>query len=92
LATEPAGEHRRSEGFEIGLPREPRIESLELFGRLEQQRRSLTSAASGKDDLRAQPGYSRALKLVQRAELGGREELGRRVGGSGLEFGLRRGE
>ena len=91
-AAEPAGEDRRSERFEVRLAREPGIESLEPFGRIEQQRRRVAPAPPGKHDLGAQPGQSRALQLVQRADLRGREELVRRVGGAGLELGLRGGE
>ena len=74
-AAEPAGEDRRSERFEVRLARQPRVERLEPFGRIEQQRRSVTPAAPGKHDLGAQPGQPRALELVQRADLRGREEL-----------------
>ena len=91
-AAEPAGEHRRSERFEIRLARQRGIERLEAFGGLEQQRWGVAAAPAGERDLCAQPLQPRALKLVERAHLRGGEQLGRRIRRGSLELGLSGGE
>ena len=47
-AAEAAGEDRRAERLEVRLAREPGVERFEPFGRIEQQRRSVAPALSGR--------------------------------------------
>ena len=68
------------------------IERLEAPGRIEQQSRSVAAARALERDLRAQPLQPRALKLVERGKLGGRQQLERRVRGPGIELRLRGGQ
>src|SRR5205807_6873257 len=56
LASELAREHRRTEGFEIGLPGQPVVEPFERLGRLEEQCRGVTPAAAAADNLGPAPG------------------------------------
>ena len=68
---EAAGEHRRSDRFEVGLTRQPRRRAARAVWR----RSSSSGGASlprarGERDLGAQPLQPCALELVERAELG----------------------
>ena len=79
LAAEAAGVHRRRHRLEMGLASQRGVERLEAPGGSEQQRRRVAAARAGEHDLRAQPLQPRALELVERGELGGRQQLERRV-------------
>ena len=78
---EAPGEHRRRDRLEVGLAGHRGVQGIEPPGRLEQQRRRIAPAPAGEHDLRAQPLQPRALELVERPELGGREQV---VGGRGV--------
>ena len=56
---------------------------------MQQQCRCVAAAAAGERDLRAQALQPRALKLVERGELGDRQQLERRVRCRSIELGLR---
>ena len=87
-----SGVHGRSERLEVGLARQRGIERFEPSGGIEKERRSVAAAREDERDLRAQSLQPGALKLVQRGDLGGRQQ---RLGGlaaSRLELGLRGGE
>jgi hypothetical protein len=66
-----------------------RVERFEAPGGIEQQGRSLAAARAGERDLRAQPLQPRALKRIERRELGGRQQLERRIRCPGIELRLR---
>ncbi len=91
-ARQTAGEQHGGERFQIGLTREPRIERLEPLGGLEQQRRSVATAAQRERDLTTQQVDLGALELVQRSGLCDRDKSERRVERAGLVLGLGRGE
>ena len=92
LVAEATGEHRRRHRLEMGLASHRGVERLEAPGGIEQQRRSVAAARAGERDLRAQPLQPRALKLVERGKLGGRQQLERRVRCPGIELRLRGGQ
>jgi hypothetical protein len=73
----------------MGLASHHGVERLEAPGGIEEQRRSVAATRAGEGDLRAQPLQPRALKLVERGELGRRQQLERRVRCSGIELRLR---
>ena len=73
----------------MGLASHRGVERFEAPGRMQQQRRSVAATAAGEGDLRAQPLQSRALKLIERGKLGGRQQLERRVCCRSIELGLR---
>ena len=89
-SAEPSGEDRRPERFEVGLAGESVVEPFETSRRVEEQRSVVASASAGEHDLGPQPRHPGPLEVVQRAELGGREQFlgGVRVGG--IELGVRR--
>ena len=87
---EAADEDLRAQRLDVGLACEPGVKRFQPFGRIEQQRRRVASATLGEHDVGAHAGQSRALERIQRSDLRGREELVRRLGGSGLELRLRR--
>ena len=92
VGIDASGVHRRSERLEICLARQRGIERFEPSGGVEKERRTVAAAREDERDLRAQSLQQRALKLVQRSELGRREQ---RLGGlaaSRLQLGLRGGE
>ena len=89
LVAEATGVHRRRHRLEMGLASHRGVERLEAPGGIEQQRRSVAAARAGEHDLRAQPLQPRALKLVERGKLGGRQQLERRVRCPGVELRLR---
>ncbi len=92
VGIDASGVHGRSERLEICLACQCRIECFEPSGGVEKERRTVAAAREDERDLRAQSLQQPALKLVQRSELGGREQ---RLGGlaaSRLELGLRGGE
>ena len=66
-----------------------RVEWFEAPGGIEQGGRSVAAARADESDLRAQPLQPRALKLVERSELGGRQQLERRVRRRRVELRLR---
>jgi hypothetical protein len=86
---EATGVHRRRQRLEVGLASHRGVERLEAPGSSEQQRRSVAAARAGERDLRAQPLQPRALKLVERGELGDRQQLERRVRCRSVELRLR---
>ena len=92
LVAEATGEHRRRHRLEMGLASHRGVERFEAPGGIEQQRRSVAAARAGERDLRAQPLQPRALKLVERGELGGRQQLERRVRCRSVELRLRGGQ
>ena len=74
---EATGEHCRGDRLEVGLAGHRGVQGLEPLGRREQQRRRVAPASAGERDLRAQPLEPRALEVIERSELGGRQEVGR---------------
>ena len=89
---EATGEHRRRDRLEMRLASHRRVERLEAPGGIEQQGRSVAAARAGERDLRAQPLQPRALKLVERSELGGGQQVERRVRRRRVELRLRGGQ
>jgi hypothetical protein len=69
------GVHSRPERLEICLTRRSRVESFEPLGRTDEQVRTIATAIEDERDLRAQALHSGALRLVQRGELRGREQI-----------------
>ena len=86
------GVHSRSEGLEVCLTRRRGIERFEPSGRIDKEARTVAAAIEHERDLRAQPLQPRALKLVERGELRGREQLLRGLAAPRLQLGLRGGE
>ena len=92
VGIDASGVHRRSQRLEICLARQRGIECFEPSRGIEQERWTIAAAREDERDLRAQSLQQRALKLVQRSELGRREQ---RLGGltaSRVQLGLRGGE
>ena len=89
FVAEATGEHRRRDRLEMRLASHRGVERFEAPGGIEQQRRSVAAARAGERDLRAQPLQPRALKLVERGKLGGRQQLERRVRCRSIELRLR---
>ena len=79
-AGQTAGESRRCERVQVGVAREPQVERLEPLGSLEQQRRSVAAAAHREGDLAAQQIDPSTPQLVERARLGGGQQVQRGVG------------
>ena len=77
---EAAREDRGDEGFEVGLPRQARVERFEAFRRVEQHLGSVAPASNGKDDLRPQARELGALELVELASFGDHQQFQRGVG------------
>jgi hypothetical protein len=82
----------RLDRFEMRLASHRRVERFEALGGMEQQGRSVAAAGARERDLRAQAFQPRALKLVERGKLGGRQQLERRVRCRSVELGLRGGQ
>ena len=91
-AREPPGEQRRAPRVEIGLARELRVERLERLRGSKEQRRGLAAAALGVRGLGAQQVQAGALQLVERPDLGRRQQPARRVERAGLQARLGGGE
>ena len=92
VGVEASGVHGRSEGLEVGLARQRGVERLEPSGGIDKQGGSVAAAREDERDMRAQQLQPRALKLVERGQLGGRQQ---RLGGlaaSRRQLGLRGGE
>ena len=89
---EAAGEHRRRNRLEMGLASQRAVERFEAPGGIEQQGRRVAAARAGERDLRAQALQPRALKLVERGKLGGRQQLERRVRCGSIDLCLRGGQ
>ena len=92
VRVEAAGVHGGSECLEVGLARQRGVERLEPFGGLDEQCGSVAAAREDEREMRAQQLQPRSLKLVERGQLGGRQE---RLGGlatPGGQLGLRGGE
>jgi hypothetical protein len=77
---QPVGGERRGKRLEVGLVRERRLQRLEPFGRLEQQRGSIAATGRRASDLRVHELCPRTVELVQRARLGHCQQSQRRVG------------
>ena len=90
MSAEPSGEDRRPECFEVGLAGESVVEPFETSRRVEEQRSVVASASPGKHDLGPQARHPGPLKVVQRAELGGREQFLGDVRVGGIELGVGR--
>ena len=90
LAAKLAREHRRTEGFQVGLPSQPVVESFERSGGLEEQGWGIIAAAAAEDNLGPEPRRPGPLQLVQRTQFGHREQVASGIGRSRLELGLRR--
>jgi hypothetical protein len=87
--TEVTGEHRCRHRLEMGLASHRGVERFEAPSGIEQQGRSLAAARTGERDLRPQPLQPRSLKLIERSELGGRQQVERRVRCRRVELRLR---
>jgi hypothetical protein len=87
-----AGEQRRGQRLQVGLPGQPRIERLKQPCRRQQQRRYVAAAAGCERDLAAQQRCLRALELIQRPGLRRGQQPQRRVERASLGRGLRGGQ
>jgi hypothetical protein len=81
--------HSRSESLEVCLTRQRGIEPLEPSLDIDKEGRTVAAAIEDERDLRAQPLNARALKLVERGEGRGREQLLRGLAAPRLQLGLR---
>ena len=88
VSAEASGEDRRAERFEVRLAGESVVEAFEALGRIEEQRRGVASPSAGEHDLGPQPRQLGLLKVVERADLRGRDERIGGVEGGRLELGL----
>jgi hypothetical protein len=84
---EPAAEDGGIERLQVRLPRQRVAQVLESVGRVEEQGSGIAAAPASEDDLGPQPREVGALKVVQRADLRGREQVVRGVRLAGPELG-----
>ena len=87
MRTQPPGEDRRAECFQVRLAGEPIIDPFEPLGGVEEQRRGVVAPSARVDQLGPQQRQLALLQLVERADLRRRDQRVGGVEGGRLELG-----